>query len=60
MRKTKKTLANINKFFNGKNDAIKFVDNYGSIILAAKRKVAGEEPETKPSKVKAEFKQNLK
>ena len=53
-------MANINKFFNGRNDAIKFADNCGSIILAAKRKVAGEESETEPSKAKAEFKQNLK
>ena len=53
-------MANINKFFNGRNDAIKVADNCGSIILAAKRKVAGEEPETEPSKAKAEFKQNLK
>ena len=34
----KKTLANINMLFNGKNDAIKFVEDYGSMILEAKRK----------------------
>ena len=37
-----KTLANINKFFNGRDDATKFIDDYGSMILEAKRKVAGE------------------
>ena len=34
----KNTLANINMFLNGKNDAIKFVEDYGSMILEAKRK----------------------
>ena len=29
-------------FFNGRNDAIKFVDCYGSMILEAKRKAAEE------------------
>ena len=33
-----KTLANINLLFNGRNDAIKFVEDYGSMILEAKRK----------------------
>ena len=33
--KDKKTMANINKLFNGRNDAIKFVDDYGSMILEA-------------------------
>ena len=28
-------------FFNGRNDAIKFVDKYSSIALEAKRKAAG-------------------
>ena len=36
--KTEKTLPNINILFNGKNDAIKFVEDYGSMILEAKRK----------------------
>ena len=35
---------NINKLFNRRNDAIKFVDDYGSMILEAKRKAAEEEP----------------
>ena len=36
-------MANTNKLFNGRNDAIKFVDNYGSTILEAKRKAAEEQ-----------------
>ena len=39
--KTKKqgnTLANINRLFNGRNDAIKFIEDYGSMILEAKKK----------------------
>ena len=40
-------MANINKLFNGKNDAIKFVDYYVSVILEAKRKAAEEEPKLK-------------
>ena len=47
-KQSKKTLANIDKLFNGRNDAIKFLDDYGSMILEAKRKAAGEEPETEP------------
>ena len=38
--------------FNGRNDAIKVVDNYSSIILEAKRKATEGEPELKPSKAK--------
>ena len=38
----KKTLTNINKSFNERNDAIKFIDDYGSMIPEAKRKTAGE------------------
>ena len=33
----KKTLANINVFFNARNNAIKFIEDYGSMILEAKR-----------------------
>ena len=39
------TLANISMLFNGKNDAIKFIEDYGSMILEVKRK-AVEEPTT--------------
>ena len=30
--------------FNGRNQAIKFIEDYGSMILEAKRKAVGEEP----------------
>ena len=33
----KKTLANLNVLFNAKNNAIKFIEDYGSMILEAKR-----------------------
>ena len=33
------TLANINSLFNGTNDAIKFIEDYGSMILEAKKKL---------------------
>ena len=35
--KQKKTLANINIHLNGRNNAIKFIEDYGSMILEAKR-----------------------
>ena len=60
--KNKKVLANISKLFNGRNDAIKFVDDYGSMILQTKRKAAEEEtePEPEPSKAKTKTKKWLK
>ena len=36
-------MAITNKFFNERNDAIKFVDDYGSMIFKAKRKAAEED-----------------
>ena len=33
----KKTLANINVLFNARNSAIKFIEDYGSMILEAKK-----------------------
>ena len=33
----KKNLANINLLFNARNNAIKFIEDYGSMILEAKR-----------------------
>ena len=33
----KKTLANINVLFSSRNNAIKFIEDYGSMILEAKR-----------------------
>ena len=38
--------------FNGRNEAIKFVDDYGSMILEDKIKAAEGEPEPEPSKAK--------
>ena len=49
-------MSNINKFFNGRNSAIKFVDDYDSMILEAKRKAGEEEPELEPSKPKTKRK----
>ena len=36
MLNKKKTLANINIHFNARNNAIKFMEDYGSMILEAK------------------------
>ena len=33
----RKTLANINMLYNARNDAIKFIEDYGSMILEAKK-----------------------
>ena len=35
----RKTLANINMFYNARNSAIKFIEDYGSMILEAKNLV---------------------
>ena len=35
--KQRETLANINIIFNARNSAIKFIEDYGSMILEAKR-----------------------
>ena len=51
-------MTNINKFFNGRNDAINFVGEYSSMIIEAKRKMAEEEPEPEPSKATTK-RQNL-
>ena len=37
-KKQQKTLSNIHILFNGRNDSIKFIEDYGSVILEAKRK----------------------
>ena len=42
--KQKNPLADINKFFNRRKGAIKIADDYGSMILEAKRKAAEPEP----------------
>ena len=41
-REQEKTLANLNILFNGRNDAINIIEDYGSTILEAKRKAAEE------------------
>ena len=38
-------MLNIKKLFKGRNNAIEFVDDYGSMILESKRNAAGEKPE---------------
>ena len=34
----KRTLANINMFYNSRNNAIKFIEDYGGMILEAKNR----------------------
>ena len=46
----RKTLSNIENHFNARNSAIKFIEDYGSIILEAKR-LAKEEQEGKGLKI---------
>ena len=48
--KQKNTLANINIHFNARNNAIKFIEDYGSMIREAKR-LAKEEQEGKGLKI---------
>ena len=51
-------MANINELFDGRNDAVKFVDDYGSMILKAKRKAAEEELKPEPTKAKTRSKKS--
>ena len=46
----RKTLANINMFYNARDNAIKFIEDYGSMILEAKR-LAKEDQEGKGLKI---------
>ena len=55
----KKTLPDINKLFNGRNDAFKFVDDYGSMILEAKRDTHEKKPKPEPTKEKTKRKKSL-
>ena len=51
--KTKKeeiTLSNINTLFNGRNDAIKFIEHYSSMILEAKKKLQKNQQQVKDLK----------
>ena len=58
----KKKLANANKLFDGRNDSIKFVDDYTLMILEAKKTAAKEELEPElwkePSKAKTKRKKS--
>ena len=47
----KETLAIFNMLLKGRNDVIKSVDDYGSMILEAKRQAAEEPPKGKQSKI---------
>ena len=40
-----KTLANLNMLFNGRNEAINFIDSYSSTILEAKKLAVEEQAE---------------
>ena len=51
-------MANINKLFNGRNHTIKFLDDYISMILEAKRKAAEEELKPEPAKAKTKRKES--
>ena len=43
----KKSLANVNVLFNARNNAIKFIEDYRSMILEAKRQIkAGKSSES--------------
>ena len=46
----RKTVANINMLYNARNDAIKFIEDYGSMILEA-RKLAREDQKGKGLKI---------
>ena len=37
-----KTLKNLNMLFNGRNDAINYIEDYGSMILEARKKAPEE------------------
>ena len=39
----KRTLANINMFYNSRNNAIKFIEDYGGMILEAKKQAREQE-----------------
>ena len=47
----RKTLSNIENHFNARNSAIKFIEDYGSMILEAKRLAKEEEQEGKGLKI---------
>ena len=46
VQEQRKTLANLNILFNGRNHAINFIEGYGSMILEAKTRVTEEQDGT--------------
>ena len=54
-KKQKETLVNVN---NRRNDAIKLIDDYGSMILEAKIMAAKKEPKPEPTKAKTKHKKS--
>ena len=42
--------SNINRLFNGRNDAIKFIEGYSSIIIEAKKKLQKNQQQVKDLK----------
>ena len=59
LKKKKKHWLILISFLTEKNNAIKFVGDYGSMILEAKRKTAEEESKPEPPKAKTERKKSL-
>ena len=51
-REQEKTLKNLNMPFNGRNDAINFIEGYRSMILEAKKKAAEDLTEQKGTGLK--------
>ena len=51
-------MENINKLFNRRNIAIKFADDYGSMIFGAKGKAAKKEPKPELTKWKTKGKKS--
>ena len=52
--KQRETLTNLNMFYNGRKEAIKFIEDYGSMILEAKR-LAKEDQEGKGLKILTQY-----
>ena len=46
----KNTLKNINMLFNGRNDVIKFIEDYASVVLEANKKLLKNQQQVKDLK----------
>ena len=46
----KNTLKNINMLFNGRNDVIKFIEDYTSVVLEANKKLLKNQQQVKDLK----------